>query len=317
MKRREFLKRTTKATALAAVCGGTGWFFNNRQWFNYQPPMVGKHSFEIAPDNRFPQLTLTRDENHAAALYDALDAIGSIKRFVQPGERVTIKPNVGWDRTAAQAATTSPLLVGEMVRLCLEAGASKVIVSDVTCSEARRCFLRSGIREAAEKAGAEVILPVRDDYVVMDLGGELLTAWPVLKHFIETDRLINMPIVKHHSLTSCTISMKNLYGILGGRRNQLHQEIDQSIVDLASFSRPTLTVVDATRVLMRGGPQGGSLDDVNIEHTVMCATDQVAADARAAEFLRLDAARVGHIVLAEKAGLGTIDYRSVGYKENI
>jgi uncharacterized protein (DUF362 family) len=74
---------------------------------------------------------------------------------------VTIKPNVGWDRTAAQAATTSPLLVGEMVRLCLEAGASKVIVSDVTCNEARRCFLRSGIREAAEKAGAEVILPVQ------------------------------------------------------------------------------------------------------------------------------------------------------------
>jgi uncharacterized protein (DUF362 family) len=139
----------------------------------------------------------------------------------------------------------------------------------------------------------------------------------VLKHFVETDRLINMPIVKQHSLTSCTISMKNLYGILGGRRNQLHQEIDQSIVDLASFSRPTLTVVDATRVLMRGGPQGGSLDDVNIEHTVLCATDQVAADARAAEFLGLDAARVGHIVLAEKAGLGTIDYRSVGYKENI
>ena len=317
MKRREFLKRTTKATALAAVCGGAGWFFNNRQWFNYEPPMVSKHDFEIAPDNRFPQLTLTRDENHAAALYDALDAIGSIKRFVQPGERVTIKPNVGWDRTAAQAANTSPLLVGEMVRLCLEAGASKVIVSDVTCSEARRCFLRSGIWEAAEKAGAEVILPVQDDYVVMDLGGELLTSWPVLKHFVETDRLINMPIVKQHSLTSCTISMKNLYGILGGRRNQLHQEINQSIVDLASFTRPTLTVVDATRVLMRSGPQGGSLDDVNIEHTVMCATDQVAADARAAEFLGLDAARVGHIVLAEKAGLGTIDYRSVGYKENI
>ena len=98
-----------------------------------------------------------------------------------------------------------------------------------------------------------------------------------------------MPVIKHHNLTLCTIGMKNLYGILGGRRNRLHQEIDQSIVDLAAFVRPTLTVVDGTRVLFRSGPQGGSLDDVRIENTVLCSTDQVAADARGAEFLGLTA----------------------------
>jgi uncharacterized protein (DUF362 family) len=145
----------------------------------------------------------------------------------------------------------------------------------------------------------------------------MLTVWPVLKHFIETDRLINMPIVKNHSLSRCTIGMKNFYGILGGRRNQLHQRIDQSIVDLATFCEPTLVVVDATRVLIRGGPTGGSLDDVNIENTVICATDQVAADARAVEFLDMQADRVGHIVLAHKSGLGNIDYNAAGYKELI
>ena len=109
--------------------------------------------------------------------------------------------------------------------------------------------------------------------------------------------------------------MKNLYGILGGRRNQLHQEIDQSIVDLANFCRPTLTVIDATRVLLRGGPQGGSLDDVAIMNSVICSTDQVAADSRACEFLGLSAKRVSHILLAEKNGLGSTDYRSIGFKE--
>lgn len=317
MKRREFLKRSGKATALAAVCGGAGWFFHDRHWFKYQPAVVSRHDFQVDPDSRFPSIALTRNEDHVAALNEALDAVGSIKRFVQAGEKVTIKPNVGWDRTAAQAANTSPLLVGEMVRLCLAAGAAKVVVTDLSCNETRRCFLRSGIKEAAEKAGAEVLLPTEEDLVVTDLGGVVLTKWPVLRPFLDADRLINLPIVKQHSLSSCTIGMKNFYGILGGRRNQLHQEIDQSIVDLAAFCRPTLTVVDATRVLMRGGPQGGSLDDVNIEHSVICATDQVAADARAAEFLGLEAARVSHIVLAEKAGLGTIDYRSAGYKENI
>jgi uncharacterized protein (DUF362 family) len=202
-----------------------------------------------------------------------------------------------------------------MVRLCLEAGAAEVIVSDISCNDPRRCFLRSGIGEAAETAGAKVLLPEDKDYVDVDMQGELLQVWPVLKHFLYTDRLINMAITKQHSLSSCTLGMKNLYGILGGQRNQLHQSIDQSIVDLALFCRPTLTVIDATRVLTRGGPQGGSLDYVEVHDSVLCATDQVAADARAAEILGLAADKVGHIRLAERKGLGVIDYQKAGYKE--
>ena len=190
-----------------------------------------------------------------------------------------------------------------------------MIVSDVTCNDPRRCFLRSGIRKASEEAGAKVLLAEEDDFLTVDLEGKLLTKWPVLKHFVETDRLINMPIVKHHSLSDCTIAMKNLYGILGVSRHRLHQEIDQSIVDLAAFAKPTLTVVDATRVLMRSGPQGGSLEDVSVENSVICATDQVAADARGAEFLGLEAAKGSHIALAEQTGLGKINYREAGYRE--
>lgn len=315
MKRRDFLKKTGQAVALAAVTGGTGLVFHNREIIQVTGVVAKTVSFEVPHDPQLPKITLARNENQVAALNGSLDAIGGISRFVKSGERVTIKPNIGWDRSPAQAANTSPVLVGEMVRLCLSAGASQVIVTDVTCNEARRCFVRSGIRDAAEKAGAKVILPIKDDYVEADLGGEVLTQWPVLKHFLETDRLINMPIAKQHSLTRCTVGMKNLFGIIGGRRNQLHQRIDQSIVDLASFCKPTLTVVDATRVLLRGGPQGGSLDDVAIENSVICATDQVAADSRAVEFLGVTGAEVSHIVLAEQAGLGLIDYNAAGYRE--
>ncbi len=315
MKRREFIKKTSSAVALAIATGGTALFFDRRESSRYVQPGRKTRSFEVAPKPSIPQITLSRDEDSIAALHKALDAVGGTERFVQPGERVTIKPNIGWDRTAAQAANTSPVLVGEMVRLCIAAGAAQVVVTDMSCNEPRRCFLRSGIGEAAEKAGARVIIPSEDDFVTMHLGGKLLTEWPVLSPFVNTDRLINMPIVKQHSLCSCTIAMKNLYGILGGPRHQLHQQIDQSIVDLAAFCRPTLTVVDATRVLIRGGPQGGSLGDVNIEHTVICSTDQVAADSRACEFLGLSPSQVEHIVLAQKAGLGSMDYQAVGYRE--
>jgi len=315
MDRRDFLKKTGPAVALAAVTGGTGLVFHNRETTRRRTLFVKSASFEVPPDPSLPALTSAANPDHVAALNAALDAIGGIERFIHTGERVVLKPNVGWDRTPAQGANTHPVLVSEMVRLCLDAGAAQVIVADVSCNDPRRSFLRSGIKEAGETAGASVMLPTPEDFVDVDLGGSVLTRWPVLKHFVQADRLINMPIVKQHSLTRCTIGMKNLYGILGGRRNRLHQEIDQSIVDLAAFVRPTLTVVDATRVMFRGGPQGGSLDDVSIENTVMCSTDQVAADARAAEFLGLSGRQIGHIALAAQSGLGSLDYRAAGYRE--
>ncbi len=316
MDRRDFLKKTGPAVALAAVTGTTGLVFHNRETATRRKTLVAKTaSFEVPPDPSLPTLTSATHADPAAALNAALDAIGGIGRFVKTGESVVVKPNVGWDRTAEQGANTHPALVSEMVRLCLSAGASRVIVSDVSCNDPRRSFLRSGIKEAGESAGARVVLPSAEDFVEVELGGVVLTRWPVLRHFVEHDRLINMPVVKQHSLTRCTIGMKNLYGILGGRRNRLHQEIDQSIVDLAAFVRPTLTVVDATRVMLRGGPQGGSLDDLSVENTVMCATDQVAADSRAVELLGLSGRQIGHIALAARAGLGSLDYRGAGYRE--
>ncbi len=315
MERRDFLKRTGPAVALAAVTGTTGFVFHNREPVVRQRLLVKPASFEVPPDPAFPVLTSARNSDPEAALNAALDGIGGIKRFVHQGERVVLKPNVGWDRTPAQGANTHPTLVSTMVRLCLAAGAAQVTVADVSCNDPRRSFLRSGVREAGETAGATVRLPADEDFGQIDLGGVVLQNWEVLRHFVEADRFINMPVIKHHNLTGCTIGMKNLYGILGGRRNRLHQEINQSIVDLAAFVRPTLTVVDGTRVLFRSGPQGGSLDDVTIENTVLCSTDQVAADARGAEFLGLSPDQVSHILLADRSGVGTLDYRVAGYKE--
>jgi uncharacterized protein (DUF362 family) len=315
MERRDFFKKTGPAVALAAVTGTTGLTFHNRVPPTRTKVLVKSGSFEVASDPDLPVLTSATDQDPVTALNKALDGIGGMGRFVQPGERVVVKPNVGWDRTPDQGANTHPALVGEMVRLCLGAGAAHVTVTDVSCNDPRRSFLRSGVREAAESAGARVMLPAEEDYGEIDLGGVVLQNWAVLRHFVEADRFINMPVIKHHNLTHCTIGMKNLYGILGGRRNRLHQEIEQSIVDLAAFVRPTLTVVDGTRVLFRSGPQGGSLDDVSIENTVLCSTDQVAADARGAEFLGLSPDRVGHIVLADRSGVGSMDYRAAGYKE--
>lgn len=316
MERRRFLVQGGKATALAAATGGVAWAFHDRIPSRNRTIHVKKIDFEVPGDPLLPGLALARNpDDPVQALRGALDAMGGIRRFVQPGERVTIKPNVGWDRTPEQAANTNPHLVGEMVRLCLAAGASQVIVTDHTCNDPRRTFLRSGIREAVEAAGGTILLPQEEDYVDVAIGGEVLGVWPVLRQAIYTDRFINMPITKHHRLSGCTVGMKNHYGILGGRRGALHQKIDLSIVELARFVRPTLTVVDNTRVLLRSGPQGGSLDDVERRDAVIVATDPVAADARACEFLGLSPEQVGHIAAAHAAKLGTLYYPEAGFAE--
>lgn len=313
MDRREFMKTAGKATALAVAASAGVVLLRKRAEDPVPAILWDRAMFQVAPDKAYPGIVEVQNLDPIKALEEAVERMGGMSRFIKPGERVVVKPNVGWDRTPEQAANTNPLLVGAMVRLCRAAGAARVVVTDVTCNDARQSFTRSGIRAAAEAAGAEVVLPGDNDYREVALGGEVLSSWPVLSPVMDCDRLINMPIAKHHGLAGCTAGMKNLYGVLGGKRNRLHQKIDLSIVELAEFFKPTLTVVDATRVLLRGGPQGGSLDDVRIVNRVICSTDQVAADVRAAMLLDMEPENISYLKLASERGLGNLNYHDSGY----
>jgi uncharacterized protein (DUF362 family) len=317
MERREFIKRAAQAVALVVAAGETGLLIDSCKSGARETTHAIKPNFEVAVDHQYPAVALAKDSDHAAATAAALGAVGGIGRFVRRGERVLLKPNVAFNRTPGFAVNTNPKVVGEMVRQCKDAGAADIIVTDHSGSQSGRTFARSGIRAAVEANGGRIHVPTDDDFIEAALGGRFVTVWPVLKHVFEVDRLINMPIAKHHTMVLGTASMKNFYGLIGGDRPQLHAQIEQSIVDLAAYFRPTLTVVDATRVLVRNGPGGGSLDDVVVHDSVICATDQVAADARACEFLGHTAKDIGHVLLAAQQGLGEIDYRKAGYKEII
>lgn len=315
MKRREFLTKAGQAVGLTAMAGDVVLLNSGCQSAGKRKAIVSKPDFEVAADPRLPKVVLARNEDHARALGSALDAIGGIKRFVKNGEKVLLKPNVAFDRVPEQAVNTNPVLVGEMVRQCRISGASKILVTDNGPHNPRKTFSRCGLKKAVEQNGGKVLYLNAGDFVEDDLKGKFISNWLVLKYTFEVDRLINMPIAKHHGLVYGTASMKNFFGAIGGVRDPLHDQIDQAIVDLAAYFRPTLTVVDATRVLMRAGPQGGSFDDVEMFDSVICSTDQVAADSRACEFLGLTGEDIKHIVLAAEQGLGEIDYHKAGYKE--
>ena len=84
--------------ALAAVTAGTGLYFHNRQVSRYTGIVTRNGDFRVAPDNTLPSLTMAKNPDPEEALNKALDAIGGIKRFIRQGDKVTIKPNIGWDR---------------------------------------------------------------------------------------------------------------------------------------------------------------------------------------------------------------------------
>ncbi len=281
-----------------------------------EEPVYNLRDFRVEASIMHPELALVHGTDPRLLVRDAVDRLGGIQRFIAKGDRVVLKPNVGWDRQPEQAANTNPLIVGAMARLCVEAGASEVLVTDVSLNDPHRCFARSGIREAAEAASAMVRLPGVNDFLQTDMHGDLLKTWPVARYFHEADKLINLPVVKHHSLCGCTLAMKNWYGVLGGRRNQLHQRIHTSIVDLASALRPTLTLMDATRVLKHNGPTGGSLDDVSIENVLIAGIDEVAIDSYSLRFLDLEPDAVPFLALAQDRGLGTVDWRRLRMVES-
>jgi uncharacterized protein (DUF362 family) len=257
------------------------------------------------------RLVLAKGAGPVQNLNRALAAVGGIRSFIGSGERIAIKPNCAWDRTPEQAANTNPELVGELVRLCIAAGAASVVVVDSTCHDAKRAFERSGIGSAAREAGASIAHQNSAGTVQLELGGTRLGAWDVLRPLAEADRVINVPIVKHHSLTGVTLGMKNWFGAVVGRRSQLHQRIHQVCAELGSAFRPTLTVVDATRILTGNGPTGGSLSLVRELDQIAVATDPVAADAWGGSLLERGTSDLPHLDIASRLGLGSPDWKSL------
>ncbi len=313
LSRREALLRLLRLGGIAAGAAGLATWLSTRSRRPEAAVAANvRRSHTVPGDPQLPDVAIIQGEDPAQLARQALEELGGIRRFISRGDVVIVKPNIAWDRTPEQAANTNPAVVAEVVRRCWEAAAKKVIVTDVSCNDPRRCFQRSGIAEAARREGAEVILPEPALFRDVDLQGDMLREWPVFVPFLNADKVINIPIAKHHSLTGTTLGMKNWYGILGGPRHQLHQKINESLVDLADFMRPTLTMIDCYRVLLRNGPTGGNLEDVVLKKTVVAGTDPVALDAYVAKaYWNLEVSSLPYLRMAAARGLGTCEFEKV------
>jgi hypothetical protein len=196
LTRREAMLQLLRVGGVAAGAAGAAVWLSEHS-FRPVPARAeqARRDHRTAADAQLPSMTVVQGGEPRALVQRALEDLGGMSRFVGRQDVVVLKPNIAWDRTPEQAANTNPDVVAEVVRQCWQAGAKRVIVTDVSCNEARRCFQRSGIQAAARAEGAEVILPDPELYREVDLGGVVLKSWPVFTPFLEADKIINLPIV--------------------------------------------------------------------------------------------------------------------------
>lgn len=330
--RREFVGLAA-AGALVAGAGGLSGCARMLTWSEAQhatpvqrefgrPPAQSADETEAAggsgapADEGLPDLGVLRGDDPAANTAAAIALLGGIERFVSRGDDVVIKPNILTAREPQYAATTNPQVVAAIVRLCWEAGAATVTVFDRPTAPTRQAYEVSGIAAAVNEVdGRMKVLTERDFELIEIPDGRSLTEWPLVTDIFDADVLINVPCAKTHGLAGLTLSMKNLMGIMGGSRGRIHQGFDQKIVDLNSLVRPQLTVLDATRLLVRNGPSGGSLSDVRPGRTIVAGTSQVSVDAFGATLFGRSPESLSYVALAEEQGLGTADLGALTIEE--
>jgi uncharacterized protein (DUF362 family) len=310
LTRRDVL-RVAACAGVAAGTVGLGLAIKDRNPGGRQKKNATIRDHRVARPAGSVGMAIVRGPDAAANVTRALEALGGISAFIRRGDKVAIKPNVGWNRLPEQAANTNPEVVAQIVKMVLAAGAAKVWVTDYSVNTPERCFERSGIRQAVLAAGGTLVMPDATHFRDIEIGGKFLRVAEALYPIVDADKIINLPIVKQHGLSGATLSMKNWYGAIGGHRVRLHQDIHRAIVELAAMAKPTLTVLDGTRVLMANGPSGGSLADVKRMDTIAASTDEVALDAFGLTLLGVKADDAAFVAEGEKAGLGKADWKSL------
>lgn len=314
ISRRDWLRRATRTGVSVAAVGGLGWALYDRHLPDPAPTAPPGPVFPdwSAPDQA-PRLAIVTGRHRVRTLERALAALGGIERFIRPGDRVVVKPNIGFAIPADLGATSHPDIVGALVRQCLAVGAASVVVTDNPVNDPDSTFALTGISRAARDAGARVVLPREEHFRNATLhGATLLRDWSILTGpFDGATKVIGLCPVKDHVRSGATLTLKNWYGLLGGRRNLFHQQIHDIIAELAILVRPTLVILDGTRTMMTNGPTGGSPGDLKDTDTMIAGTDPVAVDAFGATLLGRRPDEIPWLAKAAAAGAGTTDWASL------
>ncbi|MCF8229682.1 MAG: DUF362 domain-containing protein [Bacteroidales bacterium] len=301
MKRRDFLRKGIAAGVIGSAAVSMFGYSKVLRGNPIGPQADGKEGFD---------LVAIRGNDPAAMFDKGIESLGGLKSFVKAGDKVVVKPNIGWDVIPERAANTNPQLVKRIVKRCYEAGAKEVFVFDNTCDNWVKCYKNSGIEDAAKSEGAKIVPGNTENYyqeVEIPQAKKLKTA-KVHERILDSDVFINVPILKDHGSARLSIAMKNLMGVVWDRRFWHRNDLHQCIADYCTFpKKPDLNIVDAYRVMKRNGPRGVSADDVVRVDAMIISPDIVAVDAAATKFYGSEPSEIPYIAIAHEMGIGNMD----------
>jgi uncharacterized protein (DUF362 family) len=287
MKRRDFLK----------AVAGTGFYLAARKVF----PDIQDDVYDVG---------IVKGADYSQAAQKAINLVGGIKRYVKPGDIVVVKPNMAFNSPPELKANTDPVIVRTVVHLCFQALAAKVYVFDRTVNNPKLTYVTSGIADAAKSAGAKVMWVndvTKKLYPAVTIeGARFLEETTINRHVLESDVFINLPVAKHHSSARLSIGMKNLMGITGDRRSRWHWELHEAISDINLGVKSHLTIVDATNLMIRNGPTGGSKDYLRRHDTVIASSNVLSADAVATGLFGTEPHKIEYLTRGNEKGIGKI-----------
>jgi uncharacterized protein (DUF362 family) len=275
--------------------------------------VTGQEAALPAPAPEFPLVTSVQGPL-AAALPKALEPFGGMAAFVKPGATVVLKPNASFPTPRTWGCATSPELVRAVAEEALKAGAGRVLVVDNTMRPGTESFDRTGLTETLASMENVKLFPIQEEKFFVEVPvpeGRALKSVRVARLAQKADALINLPCAKSHSATGVSFGLKNLMGLVWDR-GIFHTgaDIHTAIADLATVLRPHLTILDATRALVTGGPTGpGRVVSLN---TLVAGVDPLAVDATAVGLATWNNRTLGpdsvlHLAAAGRLGLGEID----------
>lgn len=294
ISRRDFIKRMF----LAAVTVAAGSIILPQRL------AVWAEQIALKAKKKIPDLVVLHGKDYRKLIQKGFEDFGGIGNFIKKGSYVVIKPNASWSRTPEQAANTNPVLVSELIKLCRQAGASKVVAIDHSCDNYKSSFKINGVAHAVKEAGGEMIsLGAADSFahVALPKAKKLKNA-AIAKQILEADCFINMPIAKVHSAATLTMAMKNYMGVVKDRWAFHSQGLHQCIADISSFVTPDLVIMDCTRILVTNGPKGPG--EVKVLDKVVFGTNHVSVDALGATYFGFKPDDIKYIKIAAEMGIG-------------
>ncbi|MCL5292952.1 MAG: DUF362 domain-containing protein [Actinobacteria bacterium] len=255
------------------------------------------------------------------AVSEALDLLGSIKRYVNPGNRVLLKFNLLTGAPPEKAITTHPEVVRAVIDQVRKAQAVP-LVGDCSGYEGpanknryySACRL-AGIEQACAEEGVELVHLSAESIDVDNPQGRAFKHFTLAKGVVEADAVINLPKLKTHGLCLFTGGVKNNFGCLPGLlKAQMHlraqgvEYFSQMLVDLLLAVKPTLTVMDAVVGMEGDGPNNGNPKQIG---AILASADPVALDAVACEMVGIEPLMVPTTRLAYEQEIGMGDLEQI------